>query len=409
VTTRQQEDDRTPGTGREQGAVMRTSIVPHAEAPPAAPAAGIDLRSVSKVFKDDGGKEIAAVDDVSLTIDRSEFLVLLGPSGCGKTTLLRCLAGLETPTAGRIDIGGRTVYDAARRRGAYADRRIGMVFQSYALWPHMTVAQNVAYPLRSGPRSERTGKAETAERVDELLALMGLQDKADRKPGQLSGGQQQRVALARAIAAGNDVVLFDEPLSNIDAKVRETLRLELREMQRTLGFTAVYVTHDQTEAMELADRIAVMRSGRIVQLGSPTEVYGRPNTRFSAEFVGTSNLLDVTSVDRAEGALPVLGSPLGPVTVGSVPDGDGPFVVASRAHSWWIRTREPASARNAWRGRVLAAANLGWYIEFAVGIGDTVVRIWQDAAAAAHDLVEGAEVWVGVSPENCMVVVDDVR
>ena len=365
-----------------------------------AESAGIVLDRVTKEFVDDRGSRVTAVDDVSLTVSPGELLVLLGPSGCGKTTLLRCLAGLENPDSGRIDIKGRTVF-SDRARVPSGERRVGMVFQSYALWPHMTVEQNVGYPLRNLPRGRRLSRSAVAARVAELLELMGLQEQARRRPGQLSGGQQQRVALARAIAAGNDVVLFDEPLSNIDAKVREALRLELRRMQRELGFTAVYVTHDQTEALELADRIAVMRDGKVVQLGTGREIYRDPSSRFVAEFVGTSNLLPVTG-RAADGS--VL-TPVGPIAVsGSGPGSPAGTTVASRAHAWWVSAQEPAPGPNQWQGTVRASAYLGWYDEHVVLVGDVPIRVWSESGAAGSGVVEGAEVWVGVSPDDCLVV-----
>lgn len=360
--------------------------------------AGIRLEGVTKRFVDDHGQTVTAVDDVSLTVEPGEFLVLLGPSGCGKTTLLRCLSGLEHPDEGRIDIKDRTVF-APGTRVAPGERRVGMVFQSYALWPHMTVAQNVAYPLRNQGRDRRLSRSAVSDRVTELLQLMGLEQQAARKPGQLSGGQQQRVALARAIAAGNDVVLFDEPLSNIDAKVREQLRLELRRMQRELGFTAVYVTHDQTEALELADRIAVMRDGKVVQLGSGREIYRDPSERFVAEFVGTSNLLGVTG-PAADGAVTTA---LGPVQVAE-PAAAAEGVVASRAHAWWVSATDPGPGPNRWRGTVRTSAYLGWYDEHVVDVGDVAVRIWSASGDSPAGVVEGAEVWVGVEPRDCLLV-----
>ena len=336
------------------------------------------------------------MDDVSLTVNQGEFLVLLGPSGCGKTTLLRCLAGLETPDVGTIAMAGRTVFDG----GVDVDQRgVGMVFQSYALWPHMTVEQNIAYPLTNAPRGSRLGKSDIKARVTEMLTLMRLTEQAQRRPGQLSGGQQQRVALARAIAAGNDVVLFDEPLSNIDAKVREALRLELRVMQRRLGFTAVYVTHDQTEALELADRIAIMRAGKVVQLGTPEEIYRAPTTRYVADFVGTSNLVPAT----ASGVAGTVETGLGPIVVAAVPEVDAAIVVTSRAHAWRIARTDPGGP-NSWCATVVGRAYLGWYTEFVVEVDGVRLRVWEDHAP---DIAEGEQVWVSVAPEDCLVVVED--
>jgi iron(III) transport system ATP-binding protein len=230
-----------------------------------------------------GYGETAVLDDIGLDIEKGEFFAFLGPSGSGKTTLLRLIAGFGTPAAGRILIGGRDVTALPPW-----SRNVGMVFQSYALWPHMTVAKNVAFGL------ERRGlrRAEIARRVAAALELVDLSAYADRRPAQLSGGQQQRVALARTIVIEPEVLLLDEPLSNLDAKLRVEMRAELRSLQRKLGLTAIYVTHDQEEANAIADRIAVLDQGRIQQIGTPTELYDRPANRFVATFLGTANLIE---------------------------------------------------------------------------------------------------------------------
>ena len=231
--------------------------------------------------------EAAAVDGIDLDVPAGQMLVLLGPSGCGKTTTMRCIAGLEVPDGGTIAIGGRTVFDAGRRINVAVNKRnVGMVFQSYAIWPHMTVAENVAYPLDMA----RVGRAEKETRVREILALVGLEAVASRGASYLSGGQMQRVALARSLVMRPSVLLFDEPLSNLDARLRDHLRVELRELQTGLGITSVYVTHDQREALALADVMAVMQNGRIVQLGDPVSVYRRPKSAAVADFLGYSNI-----------------------------------------------------------------------------------------------------------------------
>lgn len=263
------------------------------------------IESVTKTFKRANGTVITPIDDVSLTIEEGEFLVLLGPSGCGKTTLLRCIAGLESPDRGSISMHGTRVLD---KGGPARDvdvppekRQLGMIFQSYALWPHMTVAKNVAYPLEAAkvPRVAR------GERVQRALDMVGVAEVAEQLPGRLSGGQQQRVSLARALVGEPTLILFDEPLSNVDAKVREELRLQLIEMQVRIGFTAVYVTHDQAEAMELADRVAVLRNGRIAQLDRPEIVYEYPASRYVAKFVGIANEVQGRVTAVTEGGLAV--------------------------------------------------------------------------------------------------------
>ncbi len=226
------------------------------------------------------------MQDVSLTVQEGEFIVILGPSGCGKTTTLRMIAGLERPDAGTIRIGG-DVMSAADRFVRPEQRGIGMVFQSYAIWPHMSVFENVAYPLRV----RRVAAADRRRRVDDVLELVGLAGTGAQPATALSGGQMQRVALARALVAGPTLLLFDEPLSNLDLKLRERLRLELKALQRRTGLTSVYVTHDQAEAVELGDRIVVMQGGRIVQIGRPQELYREPRSRFVAEFIATANIV----------------------------------------------------------------------------------------------------------------------
>jgi iron(III) transport system ATP-binding protein len=248
----------------------------------------VSVRGLTKRF---GGKSpMVAIDDLDLEIEPGEFVVLLGPSGCGKTTTLRCIAGLETGEEGSIDIGERTVFDASQRINVPPNKRnLGMVFQSYALWPHMTVRKNVGYPLRTrGIRGEQANQwiEEVAELVDTTALL-------DRYPAQLSGGQQQRVALARGLVARPDLVLFDEPLSNLDARLRDLVRSEIHELHANLGFTAVYVTHDQSEALALGDRLAIMRAGALEQFATPEEVFEEPATDYVAGFIGMANRLEL--------------------------------------------------------------------------------------------------------------------
>src|SRR5260221_5061343 len=244
---------------------------------PKGAAASIEVRKITKRY---GG--VIAVDDVSLSVPPGGFLALLGPSGSGKTTILMSVAGFEHPNAGRILIGTKDVTDVAPYR-----RGIGMVFQKYALFPHMTVAENVAYPLRQ----RGMGRAEREERVRESLDLVRLEGLGSRLPAQLSGGQQQRVALARALVYRPPVLLMDEPLGALDRKLREQLQIELKQLQRGLGTTVIFVTHDQQEALSLADRVAVLNEGRVVQIGTPNELHDAPATSFVADFIGEANIL----------------------------------------------------------------------------------------------------------------------
>ncbi len=267
-------------------------------------AVSIRFEHVTKCFGDN-----RVVDDIDLTIEPGELFFLLGPSGCGKTTLLRCIAGFYIPDSGKIFIGNRDVTNLAPE-----DRDTGMVFQSYALWPHMSVRENVAFGLEL----RKVPKAEIQQRVAEALAAVKMTERADYKPNQLSGGQQQRVALARALVVRPQCLLLDEPLSNLDAKLRLEMRGEIRRICKQFGLTAVYVTHDQKEALSIADRIAVLDKGKIQQCGSPRDVYKTPRSRFVAHFIGETNFIDAT-VERISAGAIHLASPIGPVTSTGTP------------------------------------------------------------------------------------------
>ncbi|OGA72798.1 MAG: ABC transporter ATP-binding protein [Betaproteobacteria bacterium RIFCSPLOWO2_12_FULL_65_14] len=249
----------------------------------------IILEKVTKQFG-----RVKAVDDVSFRAEAGKFVVLLGPSGCGKSTVLRLIAGLEEPTQGRILIDGRDVTKLAPEK-----RKVSMVFQSYALFPHLSVAENIVFGLKV----RRLPAQKRKQRLAKVVDLVGLTEQLDRKPWQLSGGQRQRVALARAIVAENSICLMDEPLSNLDAQLRHGMRVEIRALQQRLGMTVVYVTHDQVEAMSMADRIVLIREGRIEQEGSPEELYARPATMFAARFIGTPAMNLVALADGASGAV----------------------------------------------------------------------------------------------------------
>jgi iron(III) transport system ATP-binding protein len=260
----------------------------------------VTIEGLNKHFA--GRPPTTAIDELHLEIEEGEFLVLLGPSGCGKTTTLRCLAGLETPSAGAISFGGRKVFDSKSHVDLSPDKRnLGMVFQSYALWPHMTVRKNIGYPLKARkiPKSDCRGWVEEAAELVECSQLL------DRYPAQLSGGQQQRVALARGLVARPDLVLFDEPLSNLDARLRDQVRAQIHELHDRLRFTAVFVTHDQNEALALGDRLAIMRTGRIEQFDTPEQVFEEPATEYVAGFIGMSNRLEL---ERREGGWSLSGT-----------------------------------------------------------------------------------------------------
>jgi len=268
-------------------AVVRPDVVPQPAARAQTTSIAVDCRNITKTF---GAGAVRALDGVSLAIRSNEFFTLLGPSGCGKTTLLRLIAGFETQDSGTILLDGKPLDGLPPYR-----RPVNTVFQSYAVFPHLTVAENVAFGLEM----QRRPRTEIAQRVQEMLALVKLEGLEARKPAQLSGGQQQRVALARALANKPRVLLLDEPLSALDLKLRTEMQLELKRLQHEVGVTFVFVTHDQHEALTMSDRIAVMRSGHILQVGTPEEIYEHPAARFVADFIGETNLLDATRIGTA--------------------------------------------------------------------------------------------------------------
>lgn len=313
------------------------------------------LEEVTKIFETPEGRLVTAADHVSLVISQGEFLTLLGPSGCGKTTTLRLIAGFEFPTSGRILLDGKDIAHTPPNK-----REMAMVFQSYALFPHLTVFENIAYGLRL--RRKSTGEIE--QTVRETMTLVNLTGLEHRLPATLSGGQQQRVALARAMAVRPKVLLFDEPLSNLDAKLRVSLRAEIRQLQKRLGITSVYVTHDQAEAMSLSDRVVVMNAGRVEQVSTPSELYIRPATRFVADFIGRANFLPV-SVARVEDKHAVVhlrGQTLCvPAHPGVAP---GPATLMLRPEAIRLYPQDTPAARFA--GRVRSATYLGSTVEYEI-------------------------------------------
>ena len=314
----------------------------------------LELTSVRKAFG-----ELVAVEDFNLGADRGEFVSFLGPSGCGKTTTLRMIAGFEQPTSGSIVLDGTDItYRPANRRN------VGMVFQSYALFPNMTVADNIGFGLRVRGQP----RAQIRSRVAELLELIHLPDRADRYPWQLSGGQQQRIALARALAIEPQVLLLDEPLSALDAKIRVTLRHEIRAIQRQLGITTVYVTHDQEEALSLSDRVVVMSEGRIEQIGTPFEIYNFPATAFVASFVGTLNLVAAGVIDAASGRLSLDGQEVKTAKSVTEAGSDGRVTLAVRPEG--ISLGEGPEGANRLHGIVNDISFLGSIVRLRVRLGD---------------------------------------
>jgi ABC-type Fe3+/spermidine/putrescine transport system ATPase subunit len=342
--------------------------------------------------------DVTAVDSIGFDIAPGELVTLLGPSGCGKTTTLRAVAGLETPSGGIIRLNGTSVYSASERRNVPAEKRgVSMVFQSYAIWPHMTVFDNVAYGLRV----RRLPQAEVRQNVERVLGLVQMQGFADRPASKLSGGQQQRVAVARAIAFSPSVVLFDEPLSNLDAKLRAEMRVELRELQRRLEITSLYVTHDQEEALAISDRVIVMNGGRIEQIGTPEDIYNRPHSRFVADFVGSANLIAGT-VRGPAGANDTL--------IFDVEGGVQLEVVASHAsrdrdtvalRSSYIHLGHVPGSRNAVAGRIHRRMFHGDFIQYVVDwpAGQLIVR-----RPPTEMLDEGSDVTVSFAPVHCVLL-----
>jgi putative spermidine/putrescine transport system ATP-binding protein len=353
----------------------------------------IDIRNLKKSFG-----PTTVVHDFALSVERGEFVSFLGPSGCGKTTILRMIAGFETATAGSIRIDGREVTGLPP-----AKRNVGMVFQAYALFPNMTVAGNIAFGLKVAKWSG----AAIAARVDEMLGLIKLPDIADRYPYQLSGGQQQRVALARAIAVKPEVLLLDEPLSALDAKIRVSLREEIRALQKELGITTIFVTHDQEEALSMSDRIVVMNEGRAEQIGTPFEVYNYPRTRFVASFVGTLNLLNATVVDAATGHLAIDGQHvLAAKAVEGRAAGDT-VSVALRPEA--VDFGGASEGRDALAGTVEAVAFLGAVVRIRVRLGDQRVSLDTFNQPQLRLPAAGDAVTLSFSRDDLLVVEPDGR
>jgi iron(III) transport system ATP-binding protein len=354
---------------------------------------GIAITGLTKRFGD-----VPAVDGLDLTVQPGELVALLGPSGCGKTTTLRLVAGFMAPDAGEIRVGDRVLSSPG---GVIPPerRRMAMIFQSYALWPHMTVAQNVAYGLRFAgvPRAERD------DRVSEILRAVQLAGYGARYPGELSGGQQQRVAVARALVVEPEILLLDEPLSNLDASLREEMRFEIRRLHERFAITTLYVTHDQAEAMVISDRVAVLRSGRVAQIGAPAELFEHPRTRFVAEFIGKTNLVDAVadgpgSVTRGRLRLRVAAEGL---------IAGAPAVVSIRPHQIALTPRAATptgpTGANALAGIVIRASYLGDSVDYQVALeeSDVVLRVTGPTPARAR---AGEPVALTVAPEACVLL-----
>jgi spermidine/putrescine transport system ATP-binding protein len=360
----------------------------------------IELVGIAKRFQSRRGV-VTAVERVDLTIGEGEFFSLLGPSGCGKTTTLRMIGGFEEPTEGQILLYGRDVVGVPPNH-----RDVNMVFQSYALFPHMSVYDNVAFGLRR----KGVHASQVHQRVNEMLDLVQLEGKSDRRPRELSGGQQQRVALARALVNRPRALLLDEPLAALDLKLRQAMQIELKRIQREVGITFIFVTHDQNEALTMSDRLVVMNAGRIEQLGAPREVYEHPRTRFVAGFIGTSNLITGT-VERMDGGTAVIATPADEEL--TAPDAAAvgaavgqPLDMTVRPEKIAITRERPSAGRCAIRGRVSEVVYLGTSTQYAVKTldGSDLLVFLQNASDSEDIAARDEEVWLSWRPEHTLAL-----
>ena len=360
--------------------------------------ATLKVENLTKKFS-----SVVAVDNVSFEVGEGDFLSLIGPSGCGKTSTLRCIAGLEKPDSGRVLLGDKKL--TSMEEGIFIPpykRNFGMVFQSYAVWPHMTTFDNVSYPLKM---EKKYNKKEIEEKTNQVIKMVKLDGLQKRYPAQLSGGQQQRVSLARALVMEPEVLLYDEPLSNLDAKLREQMRYDLLELHSRLNIPALYVTHDQAEAMVLSKRIIVMNQGKFVQVGVPNEIYNRPINRFVSDFIGLTNFIKGSLKEVYEGREALVETNMGNFrcSISKLLDTkvDREVLISVRPEKIQTRTSKFSETVNVFKGNVKNSVFVGPYYDIFFESGDVSLRIQENEFV---DIENGQEIYIQASPSDCMVI-----
>ncbi|GGG00969.1 ABC transporter ATP-binding protein [Paenibacillus abyssi] len=363
----------------------------------------LNVRALYKEFPNDQGETVKAAQDITLEVPEGKLFTMLGPSGCGKTTTLRSIAGLERPTSGEITVDGKLMYSSEKKVFVQPNRRdIGMVFQSYAIWPHMDVFKNTAFPLEVGKK--KLSKKQIEEKVLRALHVVALDGLESREATKLSGGQQQRLALARALVMEPKLLLLDEPLSNLDAKLRERMRFELKRLQRDLGITSIYVTHDQSEALALSNQIAVMNAGRIIQIGTPREIYEKPGSQFVADFIGSTNFVEgVVESVVGEGYI-LAKTKIGLIKAYSAqePVPGSKVVISIRPENIHVSHERPTDG-NVAEGQIDTRIFLGEYVDLQLKVGESLLQ------ARTHPSLRypaGTQVYLGMDPEKCIALLD---
>ena len=357
----------------------------------------VKIESLEKYFGEDV-ERVHVLKGVSLEIPEGSLYTFLGPSGCGKTTTLRCVAGLERPEGGRISIDGKAVFASGERVYVPTNKRpIGMVFQSYAIWPHMTVFENVAYPLTI----QRRPKSEIRRKVEDVLKIVGLHGLEDRPAPKLSGGQQQRVAFARALVNEPKVMLLDEPLSNLDAKLRVQMRFEIKALQRRVNITTIFVTHDQSEALAISDQIAVMHAGRLIEVGTPHQLYSRPKRKFTATFLGLTNLIEGKvldlGADSRPGKIETAKGVLSFIPAAGLAKGQ-PAVLSIRPEHIQVHKQQPQGLENVVEGTIKEAIFMGDAYHCQIAVGDLLLAVHTHPFLSMNP---GEKVYLHLDPQSC--------